>query len=82
MTLHTDESKTGLTANVLRKKNQIKNTKRLKRTFFNGQNTTNCANFQELKWQKISKLFVYVFYVALKKRISSKIRASFLVLSN
>ena len=29
---------------------------------------------QESNWQKISELFVFVLYVALKKRISSKIR--------
>ena len=35
-----------------------------------------CALFlpQESNWQKISELFVFVLYVALKKRISSKVR--------
>ena len=37
---------------------------------------------KESNWQKISELFVFMLYVALKKRISSKIRAFCLVLSN
>ena len=37
---------------------------------------------QASSWEKISQLFVFVLYVALRKRISSKIRAFCIVLSN